>query len=96
MGMPTRSELNALLAERLAADPAFRQSLVADPKATVGALVNSVVPDFVKIEVHQETLTHIHLVLPAVVGGGSISDDDLELVAGGAACWDNCGCSETP
>jgi hypothetical protein len=91
MAIPTRAELDALLRERLASDPDFRTALLADPRAAISGLVGMDIPDLVTVSVHEESLTDIHLVLPAAAGGeGEISEDDLELVAGGL-CWaDSC------
>ena len=93
MAIPTRAEVDTLVRERLAADPAFREQLLADPRAALSALVGVDIPEVGSIEVHEESLTSVHLVLPASSSPAKLSDDDLELVAGGAACWDNCGCS---
>ena len=46
-------------------------------------------PEMVKVSVHEESLTDIHLVIPAARSGGALAEEDLELVAGGS-CWGNC------
>lgn len=89
MAYPTRAELDRLVAERLAADPEFRERLLTNPKAAVSALVGFDLPDEVSIEVHEESLTSVHLVIPTSTGAGDLTDQDLELVAGGL-CWSNC------
>lgn len=89
MAIPTREELDDLIRERLAADPAFRDALLADPRGTVSALVGVDLPDLVTVEVHEESLTSVHLVLPPSPTRDALSDDDLELVAGGGVCWMN-------
>lgn len=87
MAIPTRAELDALVRDRLASDPDFRAALLADPRATLSELVGITIPDAVTVTVHEESLTDIHLVLPAPRAlGGEIAEDDLELVAGGV-CW---------
>lgn len=93
MAVPSRKQVDEMIARALADDPAFRDQLLADPKATLSALVGMPLPDAVSVEVHEESLTSIHIVVPAASGSGELSEDDLELVAGGGACWDNCGCS---
>jgi hypothetical protein len=93
MAIPTRAELDVLIRERIAEDPGFRDVLLADPRAAVSALVGIDLPDVVAVTVHEESLTDLHLVLPATRSAGELNEDDLELVAGGGACWDNCGCS---
>ena len=92
MAIPTRSEVEAIVAERIAADPAFRDTLLADPRAVLSELVGFDIPDTVQVVLHEESLTQIHLTIPA---SEALSDADLELVAG--AGWEfgggagNCG-----
>lgn len=88
MGIPTRAEVDALVRDRLAADPEFRAALLADPRGALSGLVGMDIPDAVTVEVHEESLTAIHLVVPPVASQ-ELSDDDLEAVAGGV-CWGNC------
>jgi hypothetical protein len=88
MSVPTRAELNDLIQERLASDPEFRATLTSDPRSAISELVGVDVPAAVKLTVHQESLTDIHIVLPATTAAeGEFSEDDLELVAGGSTCW---------
>ena len=87
MAIPTRAELDALIQEKLADDPDFRAQLLADPKSALSALVGTDLPDFIDVTVHEESLTDVHLVIPAGVGD-EINEEDLELVAGGV-CWTN-------
>lgn len=88
VGIPTRAEVDAAVRERLARDPEFRTQLLADPRGALSSLVEFSIPGSVTVEVHQESLAHVHLVIPAGDGDGEISDDELEMVAGGA-CWDD-------
>ena len=88
MAVPTRTEVEATLAERIAADPAFRDALLADPRGVVSEVVGFNIPDTVQVVLHEESLTQIHLTIPS---SDNLADTDLELVAGGV-CWgDNCG-----
>jgi len=80
MAVPTRSEVEAIIAERLAADPAFRDTLLADPRTVLSEVIGFDIPETVQVVLHEESLTHIHLTIPA---SDSLTDDDLELVAGG-------------
>jgi hypothetical protein len=92
MATPTRSEIDAIVRERLATDPDFRAQLLADPRGTLSDISGVQIPEFITVTVHEESLTEVHLVIPAAVGD-EIAEEDLELVAGGGTCWDNCGCS---
>jgi hypothetical protein len=89
VSIPTRADVDAMIRERLASDPAFRQQLIDDPRGAVSQLVGMDLPDVVTVTVHEESLTDIHIVLPSGAGQGELADDELELVAGGAMCWTN-------
>ena len=80
MAIPTRSEVEAIIAERIAADPAFRDTLLADPRGVLSEVVGFNIPDTVQVILHEEALTQIHLTIPS---SGSLTESDLELVAGG-------------
>lgn len=92
MSIPTRAEVQAQIAQRLAEDPAFREALLEDPRSAVSAVVGFEIPEAVTISVHEESLTDVHIVIPAAAGD-EVSEEDLELVSGGV-CWsDTCaGC----
>jgi len=94
MSIPTRADVDAMIRDRLASDPDFRQQLLDDPRAAVSQLVGVDLPDVVTVTAHEESLTSIHLVLPALPGNGELADDELELAAGGA-CWTN-SCTSGP
>ncbi|MFM7211826.1 MAG: NHLP leader peptide family RiPP precursor [Actinomycetota bacterium] len=88
MAVPTRSEVEAMIAERIAADPGFREALIANPRAVLSEVIGLDIPDSVQIVFHDESLTQIHLTIPS---SENLSDTDLKLVAGGL-CWnDQCG-----
>ena len=75
-----RAEILGTVRDRAASDPAFRSQLLSDPSAAMSDLLGTPVPDAVSITVHEESLTDIHLVIPAL---SNLSQEDLELVAGG-------------
>ena len=85
MSNPTRAEVETAVAARIQAEPAFRARLLADPHAALAEVVGYELPVAVTVTVHEESLTDIHLTIPAA---GDLADADLELVAGGI-CWTN-------
>ena len=96
MTVLTRAEVEAIIAERIAADPSFRETLLADPRGVIADVIGVAIPEAVQVVVHQESLTQIHLTIPS---SKTLTDADLELVVGGV-CWnDPTGpypCSSTP
>jgi len=93
MAVPTRAEVESLIADRIAADPSFRDSLLADPQTVLSEVVGFDIPETVEVVLHEESLTQIHLTIPSAQ---ALSDDDLELVVGGSwlgpsACGSACG-----
>ena len=93
MTVRTRAEVEAIIAERIAADPGFRETLLANPRAMLSEVIGFDIPDTVQIELHEESLTQIHLTIPAA---GALTDDDLELVAGGSNWGGAWGDGEPP
>ena len=91
MAVPTRTEVEAILADRIAADPAFRDALLADPRGVVAEVVGFDIPDTVQVVLHEESLTQIHLTIPS---SDDLADADLELVAGGVCWMDGCSCPD--
>ena len=83
----TQAKLQGRLVARARADPEFRSQLVADPKATIGALVGSEVPEEITIQVHEESATTFHLVLPL---SGELRDDELDTAFAGCTWYANC------
>jgi hypothetical protein len=83
-----RKQMERRLVERSLADDAFRQHLLTNPKAAVEQELGTRLPEEVQVRAVEETADTIYLVLPSASpggGGGELSDQDLEAVAGG---WD--------
>ncbi|MFM7599305.1 MAG: hypothetical protein ACKO70_13205, partial [Actinomycetota bacterium] len=56
-----------------------REALIANPQAVLSEIVGFDIPDSVQVVLHEESLTQIHLTVPA---DEALTDTDLELVAG--------------
>jgi Nitrile hydratase, alpha chain len=84
-------DLEAQVLAQAVQDPAFRARLLAEPKAVFTDMGLNIPPE-VTIQVVQETAEQYYLVLPALAGrraGTSLSDADLENVAGGGGAFDS-------
>ncbi len=82
----TRQEIEAEIIKKAWEDDKFRQELLANPKATLTKMFNVDFPEELKFEIHEESPTRMHLVLPAkpdMSGSRELSDNDLEAVSGG-------------
>ena len=60
----TRGEINDIVADFARANPDYREALLANPKATLGAQLGCALPPWLRVEVLQETADTIFLVLP--------------------------------
>jgi hypothetical protein len=87
MEMLSRGEAEQRIRARAESDPAFRAELLDNPRKALEAELGVQIPERVSVRVHEESLSEVHLVLPA--SQEDLSDADLELVAGGAA-WGEC------
>ncbi len=68
-------------------DEGFKKELMANPNAAIAKELGITIPAGICIKVVEDTQTEVHLVLPAMIGGGgAISDSDLEKVSGGGGC----------
>lgn len=76
----SRESIDQAIVDRIESDPAFRATLLSDPRSALAALTGSPIPENVRITVHEESPADIHLVIAA---GSTLSDADLEMVSGG-------------
>ena len=83
----SRTEMERRLIQRSLGDEDFRQRLLDDPKGTMEQELGSALPEGLEVRAVEETKDTIYLVLPSASalgeGGGSLSDRELEEVAGG-------------
>jgi hypothetical protein len=86
-----RAEIERRLIQRSLQDEAFRQKLLDDPKGTLEQELGRGLPESVQVRVVEESTDTIYLVLPSAsaVGdqGGSLSDEELDAVAGGGTSY---------
>jgi hypothetical protein len=82
-----RAEVERRLVQRSLQDEDLRQRLLDDPKGTLEQELGSALPEGLEVRAVEETTDTIYLVLPSASavgeGGGSLSDRELEEVAGG-------------
>ena len=83
--METAEAMRTRIEERAAADADFRARLLSDPKGAVHEELGVHIPASFAIEVHEESGTSAHLVLPP---SSQLTDTDLEMVTGGVARFD--------
>jgi hypothetical protein len=79
----TRGQINDLIADFAVRNPSYRAALRADPKEVLSRQLGRPMPGCVTVELIEESADTVFLVLPYQADEGELSDDDLELVAGG-------------
>ena len=78
--MKSGDEMRGHIVGKAADDAEFRARLVADPKAVLHAEFGVSLPDNFAISVHEDSSTHVHLVLPTT---GPLDSAALEEISGG-------------
>ena len=84
MATLTVSEMKARVMDKAADDEGFRAQLVAEPAATLSAELGVSIPEGFMVEVHEDSATTAHLVLPP---SPRLTSEDLAQVAGGGSDW---------
>lgn len=83
----TQKTLQEQISARAMKDETFRQQLLNNPKETLERELGITLPEGVIVQVHEDTPTTLHLVLPAKTQQSPVyelSDAELELAVGGA------------
>ena len=80
MTQTTQAEMQGKIIAKAQAEPEFRAQLVADPKATIEGLIGLELPAAINFQVHEDSATSFHLVLPP---SGQLTEDELAAVFAG-------------
>jgi hypothetical protein len=91
----SRDQVEQRIAEKAASDPDFRQQLINDPRATLGAELGVSLPENVNVTVLEESTSNVYIVLPpaGTAAGTELSDEELGAVAGGSGnSWNDTTC----
>ena len=80
MTQMTQAEMQNKLIAKAQTEPEFRSQLVADPKATIEGLIGSELPEAISLQVHEDSATSFHLVLPP---SGKLTEEELATVFAG-------------
>ena len=80
MTQMTQAELQDQIVAKVQADPEFRSQLLADPKAAIEGLSGSQIPEEIDIQVHEDSATAFHLVLPP---SNELTEEELASVSAG-------------
>ena len=79
----TVEEFSAYVRNKAVEDQEFRSRLLADPKAVMEEELDVSIPDSFSVEVHEESATTAHLVIPP---SAALAEQDMHAVAG-ASGW---------
>ena len=82
--METPKEMRAKIVGKATEDADFRARLLSDPEGAIGQELGVTIPASLSIEVHEESGTTAHLVLPP---DSNLGEGDLRAVAGGFPLW---------
>lgn len=84
----SRTAIQQMILDRAASDSQFRDQLVNDPRQAISDQFGATIPPSLNIRVLEEQPSEVVLVLPnqQTQSGNTLSDTDLEAVAGGSTC----------
>ena len=80
----TRRDLETRLIEKAWKDPEFKREIVSDPKGMLEKYLGQKLPEQLRIIIHEEDASTLHLSIPPAPSNLSeLSDVELEQVSGG-------------
>lgn len=82
----TRKQFESRLVQRASVDNEFRKLLLNNTKQAIKLEFGEQVPNHIDMYVHEEKEDTYHFIVPwnpFTVPDGELSDDDLEIIAGG-------------
>ena len=79
----TFEDFNNYVRNKAVEDEEFRSRLLADPRAVIEEELDLSVPDGLNIQVHEDTATTAHFVIPP---SAKLAEEDMRAVAGGGWC----------
>ena len=80
----SRGEIQDLLTKYASNNPQYRDALLKDPKSIVEKQFNTTLPAGISVKAVVETADTIYVVVPYIPAqGAELSDNALEMVAGG-------------
>ena len=80
MAFSFSGEAETRILAKAAEDEGFRAQLIDDPEAAISEVFGIDLPEWFDIQVHQNTATSRHLILPP---SELLSESELKMVAGG-------------
>lgn len=82
MNIESRGEFQNVIDQNCAENPAYRSALLDDPKGIIEKHLGHSLPEWLNVEVVQESANKLYVVAPHVASD-ELADEDLEMVAGG-------------
>ena len=97
MQVESRGALQNFITQKAAADAAYRQALLNDPKGLLEKHLGRELPEWLNVEVVEEKADTVYVIAPHVASD-ELDDADLEMIAGGKGggggnSMDNVTCS---
>lgn len=83
----TAEEFHAYVRDKAVEDQEFRARLLADPKSVMEGELDLSIPDGYKIEVHEDSATTAHLVLPP---SAALAEEDMRAASAAGSLGDWC------